>query len=115
MAAKTTQDARWLASERQALGLTGDALGGALGVAGNTILAVECGARTLTPTLRSRAEAFFAKKRLAPPPKAKQLGPRLVRVEAWISSQTLTAARAEAKKREVDLERVLGEWAARPR
>jgi hypothetical protein len=59
--AKPTEGGLWLAAERKALGLTSDALGNALEFAGNTIRAVECGARPLTPRLRARAKAYFAR------------------------------------------------------
>jgi transcriptional regulator with XRE-family HTH domain len=61
MPAKPTPGGIWLREQRRALGLTGAVLGAALGVKGQTILAVECGARALTPLLRARAEASFAK------------------------------------------------------
>jgi hypothetical protein len=60
--ARPTQGGLWLAAQRRALGLTSDALGAAVGFEGNTIRAVESGDRPLTPRLRARAKAYFAKK-----------------------------------------------------
>jgi hypothetical protein len=42
---------------------------------------------------------------------AAQPPPNRVYVEAWVRPETVTAALAEAKRRDVDVERVLGEWA----
>jgi transcriptional regulator with XRE-family HTH domain len=116
MAAKLTPGGIWLREQRRALGLTADALGGALGVAGNTIRAVECGARNLAPQLRARAEAYIAKQLLLDPAGDRQLPPEdLVRVVAWVHPWTMTAALRLAKKHDVDVEQILGEWADRPR
>lgn len=77
----------WLAAQRRSLGLTSDALGAALGFDGHKIRAVESGARPLTPRLRARARAYFARElRRAP------------------------VALTEEKPRDGDLEIVLGEW-----
>ena len=101
--------------QRRALGLTAETLGGAIGFPGNTILAVEIGASPMTPQLRARAEAFFAKELLRQPAWEGQLPPDgLVRAEVWVKPETLTAALAEASRRDVDVELVLGEWADRP-
>ena len=111
--AKLTPGGIWLREQRRALGLTANALGGALGVAGNTISAVECGARRLSPQLRARAEAFLAKE---PDASAGKLPPDdLVRVVAWVHPWTWTAALRRAKKQGIDFELVLGEWADHPR
>jgi transcriptional regulator with XRE-family HTH domain len=113
MTAKPTPGGAWLRAQRQALGLTAAALGDALGVKGQTIAAIECGARALTPALRARAEAYFRDGKAAglatPPP------PGRVYAEAWVMPETVTAALAEASRREMDVELVLGEWADRPR
>jgi len=116
MAAKLTPGGTWLREQRRALGLTADALGGALGVAGNTIRAVECGARVLSPQLRTRAEAYVSKSLPVEPARERRLPPEdLVRAVAWIHPLTLTAALRLAKKRGTAFERVLGGWADRMR
>lgn len=103
----------WLQDQRRALGLTSEALAVALGANVATIRAVEAGDHILTQRLRDRAVKYFAKELL------RDRGPippdGLVRVEVWVRPETLTAAIAEAKRRDVDLERVLGEWTDRPR
>ncbi len=116
MAAKLTPGGTWLREQRRALGLTADALGGALGVAGNTIRAVECGARILSPQLRARAEAYISKNLLLEPARERRLPPDdRVRAVAWVNPRTLTAALRLAKKQGTDLELVLGGWADRLR
>jgi transcriptional regulator with XRE-family HTH domain len=116
MTAKPTPGGIWLREQRRALGLTADALGGALGVAGNTIAAVECGDRNLSTKRRARAEAYFAKQHLLEPAGERKLPlDDLVRMAAWVHPWTVTACLREAKKREVNHELVLGEWADRPR
>jgi hypothetical protein len=70
--AKLTEGGLWLAKERRALGLTSDALGDVVEFAGETIRAVESGARPLTPRLQARAEAYFAKARLGQIAKARR-------------------------------------------
>jgi transcriptional regulator with XRE-family HTH domain len=116
MASKPTPGGIWLRDQRRALGLTADALGGALGVAEDTIAAVEGGALTLAPKLRARAEAYFSRELLRKPAGPRQIPPDgLVHAEVWVRPETLTAALAEAGRSEFDVERVLGEWAGRPR
>jgi transcriptional regulator with XRE-family HTH domain len=106
----------WLREGRRALGITADELGGALGVSGNTIHAVECGARNLSSTLRARARAYFEKAMLRlPQPSDQEPPPGLVRIEAWVHPGTLTAAIHEAARSGLVVELVFGQWADRPR
>jgi transcriptional regulator with XRE-family HTH domain len=113
---KPTPGGIWLRERRRALGLTADALGGALGVAGNSITAVECGARRLSPQLRARAQAYLSKRRPLKAAGERKLPPQdLVRAVAWIHPWTLTVALREAMTKGLDFEQVLGGWADRPR
>jgi DNA-binding XRE family transcriptional regulator len=93
MTAPLTAGGIWLREQRRALGLTAAILGPALGVKPQTILAVECGARRLTPLLRARAEAYFAKELLREPAGEGQFAPdNLVRVVAWVHPWTLSSS-----------------------
>jgi hypothetical protein len=95
--------------------MTTDELGEALGVAGNTIRAIECGARSFTKELQARAEAFFRIETVSEIPRPPCPPDGLVVAEAWIDPETLGAALAEAQRRDVDLARVIGDWVSRPR
>lgn len=109
---KPSEGGSWLASQRRALGLTGDALGAALGISGATVRAIECGARPLGPQIRARAEAYFAKELLREPVRSREIPPEgLVHVDAWVRPETLTAALAEASAQDVDVELIVGRWA----
>jgi transcriptional regulator with XRE-family HTH domain len=111
---KPTPGGVWLREKRRALGLTADALGGALGVPGNSITAVECGARRLSPQLRARAEAYLSQHGARKPAGERKFPPDdRVRAVAWIRPMTLAAALREAMRKGLDFERVLGGWADR--
>jgi len=125
--AALSEDARWLAAERQAAKWTVAELARATGIRRGQIEAMEAGEQGLPRDLRFRVRAVClargeelaktedvrARLHLSP-------HPHLVATLALVDPGTLAAAMAEAERRrqageDIGYEGVLGEWAARPR